>query len=175
MKQVNCPNCGASMEFDDGREFAFCMYCGTKIILNDKVLINRNDEINNLLNRAYEYEKRNDYIKARDYCNRVLDIDSKNEYARALEERLAHAAPINNVVIKYISSLDARYKLRVTLDGFTWYTVEPNEQISLKLPLGNHNVLLAGKKTYTKRISVTDTKKVIKITYNRNTNDIYIE
>ena len=28
-----CPNCKANIELDDSREFGFCQYCGTKILL----------------------------------------------------------------------------------------------------------------------------------------------
>ena len=29
--KMTCPQCGASMDFDDSREFMFCTYCGTKV------------------------------------------------------------------------------------------------------------------------------------------------
>ena len=36
MKTHNCSNCGASLTFEDNnRDFAFCHYCGAKIILDD--------------------------------------------------------------------------------------------------------------------------------------------
>ncbi|MCR5333268.1 MAG: hypothetical protein K6E11_04580 [Bacilli bacterium] len=179
MKQVKCPNCGASMEIQDNRNFAFCSYCGTKIIVNEVVQINRENEINNLLNRAYEYELKHDYAKARDYCNKVLDIDSNNEFARALEKRLDSASPINNVIIKYNSLINEKFKLRITLDGITWHTIEPNGEISLCLPIGSHFILFAGrKKTYRKKIDVLDSKKTITITYiakSWHSNEIKVE
>ena len=167
MKQVNCPNCGASMEFEDNREFAFCSFCGTKIMLNEKVTINRKDEIQNLLNRAYEYEEKHDYLKAKDYCNRILDIDANNEYARALEERLQNSGPVNNIHIKYQSALDEKFKLRITLDGFNWIEIEPNDEYQMKLSPGRHNILLAvGKKQIRQRIEVSNSKDIITVTYN---------
>ena len=33
---VKCPQCGADLEIEDGRETAFCTYCGAKIIINDE-------------------------------------------------------------------------------------------------------------------------------------------
>ena len=178
MKQVKCPNCAATMEVQDDREFAFCSYCGTKIMLNETMALDRKDEVTNLINRALEFEERRDYQKAREYCNRVLDIDSKNELARALERRLDMIAPLDNIVIKYVSSLDDKYKLRVTLNGYTWYTIDPNGQISMQLPIGPHNILFSGRKAYTRRISVVDTKKIITITYHavsRHLNEITVE
>ena len=178
MKQVKCPNCGASMEIEESREFAFCSFCGTKIIVKEDVSINRDNEINNLLNRAYEFEMKHDYEKAREYCNKVLDIDSNNEFARALEARLDNAAPINNILIKYISNINDKFKLRITLDGFTWHTVEPNGELSLSLPCGSHNIMFAGKKTYKRRIDVVDSRKIITITYTAKSfflNEITVE
>lgn len=36
MRRCNCPNCSASLDIDDSnRNFAFCQYCGTKIMLDD--------------------------------------------------------------------------------------------------------------------------------------------
>lgn len=155
------------MKFEDNREFAFCSFCGTKILLNEKVSINRKEEIQNFLNRAYEYEEKHDYLKAKDYCNRVLDIDSNNEFARELENRLLRSGPTKNIRIVYKSEIDEKYKLRFTLDGFTWFTVEPNEDYQLQLSPGKHNILLAvGKKSINQKIMVFDYKSIITITYN---------
>jgi len=41
MKSCQCPNCTASLTFDDNREFGFCQYCGTKIMLDDYRTIHR--------------------------------------------------------------------------------------------------------------------------------------
>ena len=36
MRTCNCPNCNANLTIeDDNRDFAFCQYCGTKIMLDD--------------------------------------------------------------------------------------------------------------------------------------------
>lgn len=32
---LRCPDCGADLEVDNSREFCFCQYCGTKIILEE--------------------------------------------------------------------------------------------------------------------------------------------
>lgn len=33
---VKCPDCGATLNIEDGREFAFCTYCGAKVILHNE-------------------------------------------------------------------------------------------------------------------------------------------
>ena len=35
MKEFRCPNCGANLSFEGNRDFGFCQYCGTKILLDD--------------------------------------------------------------------------------------------------------------------------------------------
>ena len=36
LKSLFCPNCGASLEVEDGLDTFFCKYCGYKIILQDQ-------------------------------------------------------------------------------------------------------------------------------------------
>lgn len=38
MIALKCPSCAADLELDDGREFGFCQYCGTKIQLVQRVV-----------------------------------------------------------------------------------------------------------------------------------------
>lgn len=33
---VKCPECGADLSVEQGREFSFCSYCGTKVIINNE-------------------------------------------------------------------------------------------------------------------------------------------
>ena len=32
---IKCPECGADLSVEDDREFSFCSYCGTKVIINN--------------------------------------------------------------------------------------------------------------------------------------------
>ena len=34
---LRCPNCSGDIELDDSREFGFCLYCGTKIMVQKYV------------------------------------------------------------------------------------------------------------------------------------------
>lgn len=36
MISVKCPDCGATMEIESGREFAFCTYCGSKVMVSNE-------------------------------------------------------------------------------------------------------------------------------------------
>lgn len=35
MRQCQCPNCNATLQFGEDRDFGFCEFCGTKIMLDD--------------------------------------------------------------------------------------------------------------------------------------------
>ena len=61
---MNCPNCDAGIELDDSREFGFCTFCGTKVMIQDpsKIKVSGSVKIDNsdvaenhmaLANQAY--------------------------------------------------------------------------------------------------------------------------
>ena len=35
MAQLNCPNCGATLTFEDGIDILYCSHCGTKVVIED--------------------------------------------------------------------------------------------------------------------------------------------
>lgn len=80
-----CPNCGASIELSQDREYGFCTYCGTKI-MQDKVVVEHRGrvsvsgvaDVQALLDRANLFVEDKQFDKAIEYCERVLDIDPKN-------------------------------------------------------------------------------------------------
>ena len=82
MLQLKCPNCGADIALDDTREFGFCSYCGTKVLLDEyKKRVDGIPRIANLLLRADDFLKQGNVEKAKEYYNRVLDIDIHNNEA----------------------------------------------------------------------------------------------
>lgn len=82
MLQLKCPNCGANITLDNTRDFGFCSYCGTKILLDEyKKRVDGVPGIDNLLLRADDFLKKGDAEKAKEYYNRVLDIDIYNDKA----------------------------------------------------------------------------------------------
>ena len=75
MLQLKCPNCGADIALDDTREFGFCSYCGTKVLLDEyKKRVEGVPGIANLLLRADDFLKKENIEKAKEYYNRVLDM-----------------------------------------------------------------------------------------------------
>ena len=69
-----------------------CQSCGLRYSLASikkmSVSIDYEGEINNLLNRADAFEASKDYIKAKEYLNKVLDFDSDNAEAKKRIERI---------------------------------------------------------------------------------------
>lgn len=79
-----CPQCGGETSLDNEREFGFCSFCGTKIILqNNDVIINLSVSQENpvtkelLFERAEIFLSEGNFESAEEYFNRVLDIDPK--------------------------------------------------------------------------------------------------
>lgn len=47
LKTLKCPECGASIGIEEGRDFCFCSYCGSKVYLDDEKLeTTHNENIN---------------------------------------------------------------------------------------------------------------------------------
>lgn len=161
-----CPCCGAPMEIEENRKIAFCQYCGTKVLNSGgTVEINREQEINNLMLRALEFEQRRDYAKAGEYCERILAFNPAHAEARALEMRLPRTSAIPNVTIVYHSERGEKYQLRVTLDGRNWEVLRNNQSVSINLPRGKHRIHFSGTKTYNYDINIQDESRLITLVY----------
>ena len=172
---LKCPNCAGTLELDDRREFAFCQYCGTKIAnLNNKVELNRTTELENLVLRALEFERRGNYEKAEEYCNRILDLDPHNQRAREIEQRLPGYNAGPNVTIVYHSVHDERFKLRISFDGRYWITFNNHEIKKFQLPVGQHKIVFSGKKSYLHNLAITNPQQRITLVYtaDKHTNRI---
>lgn len=79
-----CPQCGGEIKIDSEREFGFCSFCGTKMILqNNDVVINLSVSQENavtkesLFERAEIFLSERNFESAKEYFNKVLDIDPK--------------------------------------------------------------------------------------------------
>lgn len=165
MVVLMCPNCSASMEIDEQREFMFCQYCGTKVAnLKNTVEVNRDKEVETLLRRALEFERSGDYKSALEYCTRILDIDFDNSDARELEKR-ANSLTGPNVEVVYRSLIDPRYKLRISFDGRSWEVLESGKSFSIRLPEGTHMIVFSGVEKYTYNLTIRDAKRKHKLTY----------
>lgn len=67
---VKCPECGAALEFEEGRRTAFCSYCGAKILLH-----NDNEHIYRNIDEAEIYQVENDRI----FMMKELEMEEKED------------------------------------------------------------------------------------------------
>lgn len=67
---VKCPDCGAALQFEEGRQTAFCSYCGTKILLH-----NENEHIIRNIDEVGIRQAEND----RAYMMKELELEEKDE------------------------------------------------------------------------------------------------
>lgn len=93
IKTLKCTTCGANIELDDSREFGFCQFCGTKLMLVDKVEIKHTGHISvegiqsvkeridnyNILFKNSFLER--NYFEAERYLEKILQLDSQNSLA----------------------------------------------------------------------------------------------
>lgn len=88
LKPLRCPSCGANLSIPDNAATFFCSYCGTEVV-HDKKYIEVSGEVSvkgmvtvdSLLDRAYLFLEDGDFSSAKQYCERVLDIQPKTSKA----------------------------------------------------------------------------------------------
>lgn len=76
---LKCPECNGDIQLDDNREFGFCQYCGTKILLNSERnnrKIEKREEKENLVRLAHIEIELGNYVEAREACAKALEIDA---------------------------------------------------------------------------------------------------
>ena len=79
---LKCPCCNGDIQLDDNNGFGFCMYCGCKVALQEKikqqVSIDESSRVKSLLSTAEDYYKQGCEEETCEYARRVVDIDSSN-------------------------------------------------------------------------------------------------
>ena len=85
MKKIKCESCGANLEFDDDLTTGYCMYCGAKYMLEEKVNVNVNVKVDNgnenKIKLANNYIDEGNYEKADKLFKDVLADDATNHEA----------------------------------------------------------------------------------------------
>ena len=80
-KAAICPNCGGELQLDADQEQAFCIYCGSKIIVKEavrKVVVDNRLTVENMMKAAQIAYRAGDYDEAEDRYSRVLEMDPDN-------------------------------------------------------------------------------------------------
>ena len=78
MKKLVCPSCGGKLELPENLEVAHCMYCGTKLLLQESDASRDSQKLhkyNKLCEAAIEVDN---YEEAYSYSSKILEIDTNN-------------------------------------------------------------------------------------------------
>ena len=77
MAEFTCKMCGGTLEIEEGMLIATCKYCGTKQTL-PRLL---SDKRANLYDRANHFRRNNEFDKAKNIYERILDEDTTDSEA----------------------------------------------------------------------------------------------
>lgn len=75
MIKLTCPSCNGSLELPDDMNVAHCLYCGTRILLNEDKNTSNIQQYIKLSKVALDAKN---YDEAIEYCNKALEIDFNN-------------------------------------------------------------------------------------------------
>ena len=78
MIKLNCPSCNGNLELPNNLSVAHCMYCGTKILLQQTDTENEIKRLERLIELLKVAIDANNFVEALQYCNSILEIDPKN-------------------------------------------------------------------------------------------------
>ncbi len=78
---LKCPNCAGDIELDDTREFGFCMYCGSKVMItrdvnNISIEMSVKDQRECLKPLAVAYCKKGEFDKATDIARKLVSANA---------------------------------------------------------------------------------------------------
>ncbi len=78
---LKCPNCSGDIELDDSREFGFCMYCGSKVVVtkdvnNITIEMSVKDQRASLKPLAVAYCQKGEFDKAEEMTNTLISINA---------------------------------------------------------------------------------------------------
>ena len=88
MKTLKCEMCGSN-DIVKQEDLFVCQICGVKYSMEAAkkmmgiVTIDKSDELENLLIRAEQFFDNEDYITAREYCEKIFDINATHAGALA--------------------------------------------------------------------------------------------
>ena len=118
---VKCPQCGAEIEITEERQFCFCRYCGTKIIIDDE--IQRSEHKHIIIDEARIREvELNERIKTKEFELREKQI---NETAKGKKHFLiAILLWIVVVVVSYGLSTALLMRGNTTLGAVIYLTTQ---------------------------------------------------
>ena len=122
LKALECPQCGANLEMDNGREFGFCEYCGAKVQIKEVIEVRHKVDNTELLSnyktlgeRAYQVKN---YLEALNYYSKAIELSPNDSaclfkhacskaYSRNIKEiNFSEFSNEINLAIKYATQDD---------------------------------------------------------------------
>jgi DNA-directed RNA polymerase subunit RPC12/RpoP len=85
MIKLTCPSCGGSLELPDKNGIYHCMYCGTKIIIDQTQAERDTRQIAQLKELCKTALEMKNYEEVRDFANKVLELDTKDDEAWSMK------------------------------------------------------------------------------------------
>ena len=78
---LKCPNCSGDIELDDSREFGFCVYCGSKVMITRDVNhinieMSVKDQRASLKPLAAAYCQKGEFDRAKEMTQRLIAINA---------------------------------------------------------------------------------------------------
>lgn len=138
--EIKCPSCGASCEIAEDRAVAFCTFCGTKMINEQApIQIDNSATVKNLLLRAQQFAESGDKVRAREYFDRVLDIDALCQHA-VFGIRKLDGLPCEENLF-FVLDKSANFHLSVELDGAAIGSIERGKALFVTATPGDHSLV----------------------------------
>ena len=76
--KLNCPSCCGALELPDSLTIAHCLYCGTKILLDQDGVVHERRDFQRYVELCKVAVEAKNHKEAIDVCNKILEIDPKN-------------------------------------------------------------------------------------------------
>ena len=70
IEKMYCPNCGAPISFEEGREDTFCSHCGSQLHRDDDNIVRRLEHIEKKMEYAERHEERT-FLNEKDKRDKV--------------------------------------------------------------------------------------------------------
>ena len=118
-----CPKCGASLELEDNREFGFCQYCGTRIMIEQQKITN-NSTTNNTTNNT------NSTTVINNYYGGPVNSQPTNAGPRSVEVEISRGKCLN----------DSCYSFKIALDGKEVANLKRGKSQKIAMVEGVHNI-----------------------------------
>jgi DNA-directed RNA polymerase subunit RPC12/RpoP len=78
MISLKCPSCGGHLDLPENLALAHCMYCGTRILLQESELPKERQNLDRFKELSKVALQAENFEEAVLYCNKILEIDPKD-------------------------------------------------------------------------------------------------